>query len=319
MGLSDKDRILVTEIRAWLLLSNLFFRAFQIQKHLGPEWFVINSLLAPAKGRKAQSEDRSIPLIAFSDLLNGLPGAAHKHSSKNHDLSACLEHLRELGHIEIFESKKRTLLKGRSAFPVHKTHIKVQQKLVNATRRYTRACLREFYDLEFAEPFDSRFVELMRVLYDFGRTTLFTEWVTLLTRLARESPLVQARDAFEHDMVGSSEYFVLLLALWELKLLNDDDEGYRREMLLSLHRFTRQSRDTVLKRCVDQLTKHKVLEQVPLPDQEPHYRLSRRHDAAFEVFGNELASFRSALRSQLEKAFGIEINKNPAHLEGGGA
>jgi hypothetical protein len=291
-----EEQDLLKEIRMWLTLSKLFYRAFQIKRHLGPEWFVINSLLDPSNMGTTE--------FSVRNLLKTMPVPVHKKSSKNHDLSGCLDHLRELHHIEVLEPPSYTHSRGlgaRSSFLVA-TKIKLRQKLLKATHRYVRGVLREFYGAEFAKKHSVRYVDIMGVLYEFGKDTFMDYWGKLLKKLASNSsiPGRTIRDAFFDEMLGSTEYFVLLFSLWEMRLIGDDDEGYRKEMLLSLHLFTRHVGDTALLDCVDQLIRHQVLEEVSNKEEEPHYRLAARHEEVFVAFGKELVTFRGLLLSKIE-------------------
>jgi len=287
----------VQEIRAWLTLSKLFYRAFQIQRHLGPEWFVINCLLVPSDETLSTSDaDNS---IVFRDMLKALPAAFLKRSSKNHELSVCLSHLRDLRHIDLLEPENPRGTK-RKSLPVA-TRITVRPKLSTAAHRYVRSVLREWYGPEFSASFSARHLEIIVLLYEFGKTTFLEAWAKLLNSLVKTSPTSsRAREAFVNSMIGSTEYFVLLFSLWEMSLVGDDDEGYRMDMLLALHLFTRHIEDTTLQDCADRLIKHKILEEIPHDDEQTHYRLAQLHLPAFEVFGEKLITFREAVRVQIE-------------------
>jgi hypothetical protein len=244
----------------------------------------------------------------FKDLLGAVPGAAYKRSSKNHDLSACLNHLSELQHVRITnEQGVATSLAGDSSFPVS-SKIHVEPKLRKSARRYIRGFMRELYSSEF-DPNDPRLESIIPIVYDFLSTTYLQEWTQLLNVLLQSSTLkITARNAFLNEMAGSTEYFILLNSLWEISLVGDDDEGFRREMLESIHWSVRDVNETTLQNCVDKLVKHGIFEDVPHDDikEEPHYRLARRHIQSFNAHAEKLVHFRARLRSKIETAIQAE-------------
>jgi hypothetical protein len=197
------------------------------------------------------------------------------------------------------------VLKPRPAFPVA-TQIEIKEKLNRATNRYIAGVLREFYGKQFAKLYVAHTCRIAELLYEFGSTIFFDQWKILLRALTRHIANKDARDFFYNRMVGSTEYWVLLIALWERKLLGDDEDGYTMEMLQSLHQFTRYVEGTVLKECVKQLVRHGILETVEHDDDTEHFRLSDKYQKAFAAFGKELLGFRDGLRTAITES--IELN-----------
>jgi hypothetical protein len=287
--------VLLAEIRAWLTVSRVFYRSYGVTDHLGPHYFVINSIVA-----NTVDSDQ----LVFRELLKGLPPETKEGSSMNHDLSACLEHLRQLRYLDLFEGKTKSALAGRPQFPVS-TLIKVREKLHKATKRYARHVLRELFGREFEEKYSPYFIKTSALLFEFAKGPFVREWGELLKALSKKSPISgTARGAFLNEMTGSTEYYILLMSLWEMKLVEDDEEGYRLSMLHSLHGFTRYVKQDDLHQCVKQLVKHGIIKPVYHEDEEEHYRLADEHIKTFLMFGEHLKEFRDLARAEIEK--GIE-------------
>lgn len=121
MSFQDQQkRQIAREIAFWLKLSNFFYKAFKVQRHLGPQWFMIDVLVAH-------------PTITLGALLDEFPAEAKKRKHAYNELSVYVDDLRELSLVDVRKgraSSKRpgsTLTLGKLMFPVSVEIIKTKR------------------------------------------------------------------------------------------------------------------------------------------------------------------------------------------------
>jgi hypothetical protein len=285
--LATGNASLEEEIEAWLQSSACFDELFPVPRHLSPQWFIINELLLHARGDG----------ITFRNLLAETPSDAfHRGRSPNQRLSVCLNALRvDMKMLSISEGGKE-VENPESSFPVTVT-IKITKKMEDAARKYSKAVLRNFYGRHFADEFEGRLLDVMATIYEFATKTFINDWPAGITALVSLSGSAAVRKKLHKEMIASSEYFALIHILWRAKLQDEDSEGFTRDRIRRRAGRIRSAEDVRWDECIDILAAHEVLESVS----EECLRLGDAQAQALSDYGSKLITYRSRLRSDLEK------------------
>jgi hypothetical protein len=211
---------LSAEIDFWLNISASFFQIFQVKRDAGPTWFFINELL--------KYPDGACTVGIAADALQARKVAGKKPTS---DVSTYSRHLQSLGLVRINQKGEV----GR-VFPVG-TAIVATDTMKDRVATYVRRLLRLLFDAAIADKHAREAIVVMNEIYNFMVDKYIREWEDFLTQIARVS--IKGKTGSETPIVGelqgSSEYFVLLLKLWEARLNGDDKRGFTIEQLQNLH------------------------------------------------------------------------------------
>jgi hypothetical protein len=102
---------------------------------------------------------------------------------------------------------------------------------------YVRRLLRSLFDAAAADKHAQGAIVVMNEIYNFMVDTYIRGWEIFLTQIARTSILGKTGSdtPIVSELQGSSEYFVLLLKLWEARLNGDDRRGFTIDRLRNLH------------------------------------------------------------------------------------
>lgn len=284
---------LEAEIETWLQSSKLFDDNFPVPRHLASQWFVINKLLIGARNKE----------ISFRRLLAEMPSDVLRGTSQRQSLSVCLDALRKMEMVKIFENEKKEAESLDFAFPI-RVKIKITQKMTDAARHYTLTLLGAFYGRRFAEKYSNKLLEAMEAIFRVISETFLKDWPDGIRALADLSILKSSQAEVDEDdpglvksMLISSEYFVLVHSLWLEKLRGHDAAGFSREGIKRRIGKIRVSQEKKWDECIEMLVAHGILETV----QTDHLRLGDRQAQALSDYGTKLITYRSRLRSDLEK------------------
>lgn len=311
MGVNTTE--LISEIRSWRIATELFVRTYEIQRHFATQWSVVNTLLKHPEGAP----------IPMRNLLKAVPASAQKRSSKSHDVSACVDDLRKADFVKVQDGGRDTQL-DRSSFPVS-VGIVLQPKLIRAANRYVRGLLQELYGGDFCAKYAERWPVVLGAIFEFSMYNFSKVWSRVIADLVRGSIAdSDRRQEFINEVVGSTEYFALLLSLWEANLAEHDEDGYRLATLIGLPRSITGTNDEVVTRCVKRLLQHRIL--VPVKDDpqtisEPvrdtskgdrgYYRLGRDQISSLKRHASDFIELRANLQETIEQQ--IEAEQQRSH------
>lgn len=301
MGLSQADREkLLVEIRYWLTSTKLFCRAFEVQRHFATQWSVIHTL-APRRAGSA---------IALRELLKAVPPSAQKRSSKHHDVSACIEDLRRRGFVRVQSDGADTALGSEGSFLVDVT-VLPQSKLREAAQQYTRSLLRELFGWDFYSTYVREWSVVRATVFYFSMYSFSKVWTQMVLDMMRFSFTDEEKlQTFVNQIAGSTEYFMMLMSLWEANLIEDDAGGYSKTILRWFPRFVPSVTDKDARQFVDRLIKTSIL--VPVGDTQTssvggeerddhlRYRLGQTQTDCLARHAEEFIALRQTLRKQIE-------------------
>ncbi len=150
----------------------------------------------------------------------------------------------------------------------------------------------------------------MNEIYEFIREKYVGRWNEFLHQISRFSSPEEEKtfDWVRRQMIGSTEYFVLLHILWAARLRDEDRAG------LSLHTITERCQrlralsDGIIANNVQFLAKNGLLEasvgERPAPILvEGPYRLKDACLAAFDQYSSEFLPMREAFKARLQQKF----------------
>ncbi|WP_044585640.1 hypothetical protein [Bradyrhizobium sp. LTSPM299] len=286
MSTTTNREAVSAEIEFWLNVSASFFQIFQIKRDAGPTWFFINELL--------KYPDGVCTVGIAADALQARKAAGEKPPS---DVSTYSRRLRSDGLLKIEQEGKE----GR-VFLVE-TVITATDKMKDHVGTYVRRMLRLLFDATVADKHAQEPIPVMNGIYDFMIDTYIREWEIFLTQIARisivgktgsDTPIVR-------ELQGSSEYFVLLLKLWESRLNGDDKRGYTIEQLQNLHPRVMIITANDMERRTLYLQGLGLLKEIGKEHNgDAQYALVDKFHPAFERYGAVFASMRESLRDHLQ-------------------
>jgi hypothetical protein len=285
MNTATNREALSAEIEFWLNVSTSFFQIFQIKRDNGPTWFFINELL--------KYPDGACTVGIAADALQARNVAGKKPTS---DVSTYSRHLRTLGLLRIGQKGEagRVFLVG--------TVIVATDTMKDHVATYVRRLLRLLFDATAADKHAQEPIAVVNAIYDFMIDTYIREWEMFLTQIARisivgrtgsDTPIVR-------ELQGSSEYFVLLLKLWEARLNGDDKRGFTVEQLQNLHPRVMIITANDMERHTLYLKGLGLLKEIGKEHNgEAQYALVDKFYPAFERYGAVFASMRELLKNHL--------------------
>lgn len=286
MNTTTNREALSGEIEFWLNVSASFFQIFQIKRDAGPTWFFINELL--------KYPDGTCTVGLAAHALKVRKAAGEKPTS---DVSTYSRRLRSSGLLRIEEDGKE----GR-VFPVE-TVIVATDKMKNHVVTYVRRMLRLLFNTSVADRHSQDAMAVMNGIYDFMVDTYIREWEAFLTQIARTSIIGKTGSdtPIVDELQGSSEYFVLLLKLWEARLNGDDKRGFTIEQLQNLHPRVMIISANDMERHTLYLKGLGLLNEIGKEHNgDVQYALVDKFYPSFERYGTAFTSMRKSLKNHLQ-------------------
>lgn len=276
---------LSAEIDFWLNVSAAFFQIFQIKRDAGPTWFFINELL--------KYPDGACTVGLAARALDARKAAGEKPTS---DVSTYSRRLRSRGllKIEHEENEGRVFLSD--------TVIVATDKMKDHVTTYVRRMLRLLFDANAADEHSKDAISVMSGIYDFMVDDYIRQWEIFLTQIARTSLIGKTGSdtPIVDELQGSSEYFVLLLKLWEARLNGDDKHGFTIEQLQNLHPRVMTITAKDMERHTLYLKGLEVLVEIGKENNgDVQYALNDKFSLSFERYGPIFTSMRELLKAHL--------------------
>jgi hypothetical protein len=188
-------------------------------------------------------------------------------------------------------------------FPVQ-TVIIATDKMKDQVATYVGCMLRRLFDASAAKRHSQDPIVVMNGIYDFMVDTYIREWEAFLTQIARISLIGKTGSdtPIVGELQGSSEYFVLLLKLWEARLNGDDKRGFTIEQLQNLHPRVMITSANDMERHTLYLKGLGLLNEI---GKEQHngdvqYALFDKFYPSFERYGPSFTSMRESLKNHLQ-------------------
>jgi len=279
---------IVGEADYWLGLSALFFECFGIEEEPGPSWFVVNMLLKYADDT-----------FSVGSAAQALVNSRVSRSKAQYDATMCAKHLHSKGLVTLPEGVDIS----KRVFPSN-TILSIGPEMNVAVERYIGSLLRGLFNLNVARQLKDTPRSVMVKTYAFMIDTYVAAWEKFLHQIAciAVENTTGIEDPIERRLRGNSEFFVILLKLWQARLNEADKSGFSVEQITAMHpRVLVAESDGVLEH-VAFLDGNGIVENVS-ETKVPRYALAKRFSPAFDAYAPIFVKMRTALRSHLQGKF----------------
>jgi hypothetical protein len=285
-----------SEIAYWLDFSTLFYNAFiDVERNHGAAWFAINILA----GQPGASSSVRLMMVALQDA-NAL-GTNPTSGTTN-----VLEQLRDAGYINLFEIDGKTSVSRASFesgyFP-SETPVIFTAKALAALEAYVPNAVQMAFGWPGRKLSRGRELLLTKEIYAFMWESYIPLWINVLRKLSLLAVInpdsKQDNNTIFNEMVGTTEYFVVLLMFWDAQLKEEDTDGFDVRVIARRCRTTRELTDAIIKRCVTFLAGVQILEG------KERFRLNTRCESAFEEYAEGFVGLQEKLRAQLVEQFPV--------------
>ena len=282
----------VAEVTFWLNLSNYFYESFiQVKRHPGPLWFVINVI-----ARQADDER------TFGRVLDRLDEFRLFGRNGQSDLTNWLEHLRERGYVEVFDTSvvPNVEVKHPQADKkvFHVDHeIQLTELFESAYLGYVQRLCEELFGWQSRRYAESKSLLIFNEVFEFMRTKYVPLWNSFLDALAVATKPENSAP-MRKELVGSAEYFVLLHVLWAARLRGGNSKQLSQHAILQRCHRVRALSEVILRGCIELLQENGLIEE-----EKGRHSLSASCVPAYEAYGVRFLQMRSELKSHLRGAF----------------
>jgi hypothetical protein len=284
---SSQGTTLREEIRAWITITELFRRTFELERHFATQWSVVNTLLLT-------------PPTTVGEIVESVPASAQKKSSKHHDVYACIDDLRKTGFVKVKNTAGKDVSLKEGDLSVESI-VAPQDRLVRAGKRYVRSYLEELFGAAFAEQHAPNWQTVVSSVLQFSMNIFGRTWADAITDVIRVSTTKNPQRLIPL-IAGNTEYFIVLNSLWFAHLSGTDGDGFRVSTIRSFFWSTSSTKATLsVARAIDELIKNDILIVVSNDEGTggPYYRLGDAQIKELELHANEYIGLRSQLRSRI--------------------
>ncbi|HUO50279.1 MAG TPA: hypothetical protein VMU25_01815 [Candidatus Paceibacterota bacterium] len=280
------------EIAFWSKLSRHFYKAFDLERNPGPQYFLINTLL-----------DSDAPL-SVGGLISALQLYGALGLNGISDVSSMLEDLRKLGYVKLFHHRRDgqpfelVVMKDNRYLPTSAT-VHLEPKIAIARAQYIYLVLEELFGRTYAEAHRNEDELLMRYIFKFIVEKYLPNWTALLRELSAKAVITDkkhSRGVINKKLVASTEYFVLLHCLWDVALESGPDTAVTSSRLKALAGFVRPIKDSKFSSCLRLLKEARLV-----LEERRSVRLNPELLDAFREYASQLTTMRSMLKERLSR------------------
>jgi len=290
---SFDPRRYIDEVAFWLRLSKYFYKAFDLSRNLGPQYFLINSLLEAPK-RTSTVSDLSTTLQTFS--------AIGKNATS--DISILLEDLRKLQYVKILakseageEAIELRTTKTERYLPAEAT-VQIRPELELGRADYTGQVMEELFGREVSDAQSAASSIIMQKTFEFVVTKYLPNWSELLEHISVHSAALgkTGKGAIKKKLLASTEYFILLHCLWEASLQRGGIREVSLKRLKASADFARPIKLSKFTTCILFLESQNVVRR-----KAELVQLDARLDIFFDEYAVKFVEMRPMLRDHLSR------------------